>query len=76
MNETFVTLAASATLAVGVAAFARQRGWNMAMPLIIAGVIVGLLPVGPSAPPDPEIILVAVLAPLVFGEALGSKLRR
>lgn len=72
MNDTFVTLAASATLAVGVAAFARQRGWNMAMPLILAGVVVGILPVGPSAPPDPEIILVAVLAPLVFGEALGS----
>ncbi len=72
MNDTFVTLAGSATLAVGVAAFARQRGCGMAMPLILVGAIVGALPVGPSAPPDPEVILVAVLAPLVFGEALGS----
>lgn len=72
MNDTFVTLAGSATLAVAVAAFARQRGWNMAMPLILAGLVISLLPIGPSAPPDPEVILVAVLAPLVFGEALGS----
>lgn len=72
MNDTYVTLAASAALAVGIAAFARQRGWNIALPLIAAGVVIGALPVGPSAPPDPEVILVAVLAPLVFGEALGS----
>jgi CPA1 family monovalent cation:H+ antiporter len=72
MNDTFVTLAGSATLAVAVAAFCRQRGWAMSMPLIVIGAIVGALPVGPTAPPDPEVILVAVLAPLVFGEALGS----
>ena len=72
MNETYVTLAGSAAIAVGIAAFARQRGWSMALPLIAAGVVFGALPVGPSAPPDPEIVLVAVLAPLVFGEALGS----
>ena len=72
MNQTYVTLAASAAIAVGIAAFARQRGWNMALPLIAAGVVIGALPVGPTAPPDPEVVLVAVLAPLVFGEALGS----
>ena len=72
MNDTFVTLAGSATLAVALAAFCRQRGWSMAMPLIFSGIVVGVLPIGPSAPPDPEVILVAVLAPLVFGEALGS----
>jgi len=72
MNETYVTLAASAAFAVAIAAFARQRGWNIALPLIAAGVVIAALPVGPTAPPDPEVILVAVLAPLVFGEALGS----
>ncbi len=72
MNETYVTLAAAAAIAVGVAAFVRQRGWNIALPLIAVGVVVGALPFGPSAPPDPEVVLVAVLAPLVFGEALGS----
>lgn len=72
MNETFVTLAAAATLAVGIAAFVRQRGWGMAIPLIVAGAIVGAVPVGPQAPPDPEVILIVILAPLVFGEALGS----
>jgi monovalent cation/hydrogen antiporter len=72
MNDTFVTLAASATIAVGLAVFVRRRGWSMAIPLIVVGAAVGWLPIGPSAPPDPEVILVAILAPLVFGEALGS----
>ena len=72
MNDTFVTLAFSATLAVGLAVLVRRRGWGMAIPLIAVGALVGWLPIGPSAPPDPEIILVAILAPLVFGEALGS----
>ncbi len=72
MNDTFVTLAASATIAVGLAVFVRRRGWSMAIPLIVVGAVVGWLPIGPSAPPDPEVILVAILAPLVFGEALGS----
>jgi len=72
MNDTFVTLAASATIAVGLAVLVRQRGWGMSIPLIAAGALVGWLPIGPSAPPDPEVVLVAVLAPLVFGEALGS----
>jgi CPA1 family monovalent cation:H+ antiporter len=72
MNLDFFTLAASAVIAVIIAAIARQRGWGIALPLVISGAIVGLLPFGPSAPPDPKIILVVVLAPLVFGEALGS----
>jgi hypothetical protein len=72
MNETYVTLAGSAALAVGIAAFVRQRGWSIALPLIGAGVVVGAVPWGLTAPPDPEVVLVAILAPLVFGEALGS----
>jgi CPA1 family monovalent cation:H+ antiporter len=72
VSDTFVLFAFAATMALGVAVVARQRGWGMAMPLIIAGAIIGPLPFGPSAPPEPEIVLVAVLAPLVFGESLGS----
>jgi Na+/H+ antiporter len=72
MSQNFITLAASAAIAVGIAAFARQRGWGMALPLVIAGIIVGAAPIGPTAPPDPEVILVVILAPLVFGEALSS----
>ena len=72
MNETFETMALAAIIAVALGAFLRQRGWGMAIPLVIAGAVVGVLPVGPTAPPDPEVVLVAVLAPLVFGEALGS----
>lgn len=44
----------------------------MSLPLIGAGFLLGVAPLGPNDVPDPEIILVAVLAPLVFGEALGS----
>ncbi|NDA60233.1 MAG: hypothetical protein EBY56_10045 [Actinobacteria bacterium] len=32
----------------------------------------GLAPFGPTAPPEPEMILILLLAPLVFGEALSS----
>jgi NhaP-type Na+/H+ or K+/H+ antiporter len=63
MNPNFVMLAGSAAIAVGIAAFARQRGWGMALPLVIAGIIVGAAPIGPTAPPDPEVILVVILAP-------------
>lgn len=72
MNETFVTLAISAVVAVGVGVLTRQRGWGMALPLILAGLVVSLLPIGPDNLPDPEIILIVILAPLVFGEALNS----
>jgi CPA1 family monovalent cation:H+ antiporter len=72
MDLNYVTLAASATMAVGVAVFVRRQGWGMAIPLILIGAVVSWLPFGPTAPPDPEIVLVAILAPLVFGEALGS----
>lgn len=72
MDESLALFAFAGAVALGVAAFARQRGWGMAMPLIIAGAIVGPLPFGPSAPPEPEVVLVVILAPLVFGESLGS----
>jgi CPA1 family monovalent cation:H+ antiporter len=72
MNETFATLAISAVVAVGVGVVTRQRGWGMALPLIVAGLLVSLLPIGPDRLPDPEIILIVILAPLVFGEALNS----
>ena len=72
MNQTFETLAFAALIAVAVAVLTRQRGWGMAIPLIVTGMVVGFLPIGPNALPDPEIILIAILAPLVFGEALNS----
>jgi monovalent cation/hydrogen antiporter len=72
MNETFATLAISAVVAVGVGVLVRQRGWGMALPLIVTGLLVSILPIGPDNLPNPEIILVAILAPLVFGEALNS----
>lgn len=70
--QLFIWFTTSALIAVGIAALTRQRGWGMALPVLLAGVIFGFLPIGPSAPPDPEIVLAVILAPLVFGEALGS----
>ncbi len=61
-------------VAVLIAGFARNRGINPSLPLLAAGLVFGLLPFGPDAPADPEFILVVVLAPLVFGEALSSSI--
>jgi len=72
MNEIYVTMAVAAAVSVSIGVFLRQRGWGIAIPLLAAGALLGAAPFGPDAPPDPEIILVVVLAPLVFGEALGS----
>lgn len=44
----------------------------MALPVLATGAVVDVLPFGINAPLNPEIALVAILAPLVFGEALGS----
>ncbi len=72
MHTTLGAFAFSAIIAVALGAFLRQRGWGIAIPLIVAGALVGAAPIGPTAPPEPELVLIAVLAPLVFGEALGS----
>lgn len=72
MNETFATLAYSSVIAVVGAIICRRLGWGMAIPLIVLGAIFGAMPFGPDSIPEPEVILVFVLAPLVFGEALGS----
>lgn len=72
MEGTFADVVLAATIAVAVALVARSRGWGIALPLIAVGAFVDWLPVGPDAPPDPEFVLVVILAPLVFGEALGS----
>jgi len=70
--ESLAWFATAVFLAVGVAAFARHRGWGFALPVLAAGAAIEVLPFGIDAPINPEIALVAILAPLVFGEALGS----
>lgn len=59
-------------IAALIALFVRSRGWGIALPLFGCGLLVGLLPWGPAAPNEPELIQVLVLVPLVFGEALSS----
>lgn len=72
MGENLTWFAASGAIALIVAAMARQFGFGMALPIMFVGAVVGSLPIGPNAPVHPELALVTVLAPLVFGEALGS----
>ena len=72
MLDDLFAYALTAVIVLGLAAFMRQRGWGIALPLIALGAVVGLAPFGPAAPPEPEVILILLLAPLVFGEALSS----
>ena len=65
-------LLAGTVLAVAVAAFARTRGWGIALPVLAVGVLTGLLPFGPAAPSNAGEIFLIILAPLIFGEALSS----
>lgn len=75
MDDPFLGLVGAAAIALVVALLARWRGLPVAIPVLVAGVLVDLLPFGPVAPPDPEVVLIAALAPLVFGEALGASYR-
>jgi monovalent cation/hydrogen antiporter len=72
MMDGLTWFAVAAVVASSVALLTRQLGWGMALPVLAAGVVVDLVPFGIDAPTNPEIVLVAILAPLVFGEALGS----
>lgn len=72
MSDDLFGYAVAGVISLSLSVMFRQRGWGIALPLIFAGAVVGVLPIGPTAPPDPEVILILILAPLVFGEALGS----
>lgn len=72
MTDDLFGYAVAGVISLSLSVFFRQRGWGIALPLIFVGAIVGILPIGPDAPPDPEVVLILILAPLVFGEALGS----
>ncbi|MDA9913059.1 cation:proton antiporter [Candidatus Nanopelagicales bacterium] len=58
-------------VAIIVALLARWRGFGIAIPLTLAGILIGLFPSGPQFGLHPETVLVVILAPLVFGEALS-----
>lgn len=68
-------LLAGAVVALAVAAFARHRGWGIALPVLIVGIAIGLAPFGPQAPNNAEELFLIILAPLVFGEALSASYR-
>ena len=72
MNDSLAWFASAGAIALGVAVVARHLSMGFALPVLAVGAVVGSLPFGPNAPLNPEVVLIAVLAPLVFGEALGS----
>lgn len=72
VNGAYVSLALALLLAVLFATLLRSWGQSIALPLIGAGFLLSIAPIGPEELPQPEIILITVLVPLVFGEALGS----
>ncbi len=72
MTDLSEGLIAGLLISLAVAAFARWRGWGIAIPVLVAGIAFGLLPLGPSAPNDAGEIFLLILAPLVFGEALSA----
>jgi CPA1 family monovalent cation:H+ antiporter len=74
VNPEAADIGGAVIIAVILAGICRNRGWSSAIPLILAGIAVGLAPFGPQGPADPEFVLVVILAPLVFGEALTSSI--
>ncbi len=69
-----VNMGAAVIIAVLIAGFCRNRGWSIAIPLLLAGIAFGLAPIGPEGVTEPEWVLVVVLAPLLFGEGLTSSI--
>ena len=61
----------AASVAVLIAVVARRRGVGIAIPLLAAGILLGVVPGSPGLPDEPEAILILLLAPLVFGEAIS-----
>jgi len=66
-----LTVGSVIIVATIVGSILRWRGISPALPLLIVGIIFGIIDVGASGP---EFVLVALLAPLVFGEALSSSI--
>jgi monovalent cation/hydrogen antiporter len=57
--------------AVGVAAVARRLGWQAPLLLVVVGFGVSFLPGVPELEIDGELLLAAVLPPLLYSSALG-----
>lgn len=72
MGGAFTTLVLAGVVSVILATLLRSFGISTSLPLIGAGILLSIAPFGPTEIPEPELILAAILVPLVFGEALGS----
>mgnify|MGYP006266069453 CR=1 FL=1 len=53
----------------------KHLGWNNLLPLILLGVALGYIPRFGNASIEPELIMVFIIVPLVFGEALRTHYR-
>jgi len=72
VGDAFATLALAGVVSVVLATALRSFGISTSLPLIGAGILLSIAPFGPTELPEPELILIAILVPLVFGEALSS----
>ncbi|MFM1918009.1 MAG: hypothetical protein RJB01_1524 [Actinomycetota bacterium] len=72
MESTLADLAFCGTTAIIAAIVLRRFSIPIPLPLIGVGILVAVSPWGPDFLADPELVLLALLVPLVFGEALSS----
>lgn len=72
MESILADLAFCGTTAIIAAIVLRRFSIPIPLPLIGVGILVAVSPWGPDFLADPELVLVALLVPLVFGEALSS----
>jgi len=68
MTELFVIIVP----ALIVGALCRKRGTSAPFPLVVTGAAIGALPIVDRFRPDPDVLLAAVLPPLLFGAALSA----
>lgn len=70
--ENFLLVAGlTGVVALTVAAIARRLDKGIAVPLVIVGLLIGIPEAGPALTLAPEMVLVVLLVPLVFGESMS-----
>ncbi|MGH3435021.1 MAG: Na+/H+ antiporter [Sciscionella sp.] len=70
MHPVEILLLLVGSLAVTI--IARKLGWQPSLVLVALGLAVSFIPAVPVIEPDPEVILVLVLPPLLYSAALNS----
>lgn len=72
--EDLIAVAALVVGVIGVSGLARAIRVPAPIVLVAAGVVVSVVPGAPTVEPDPELVLVVLLPPLLYAAALRSSL--